>query len=77
MICVHEFTAKGGLHDKSNDYFRTPYNQTFIVQRANSYMFLIKARSFSIVSLHIALANGQFCGAKRPDCGAKTARMRH
>ena len=38
MICVHEFTAKGGLHDKSNDYFRTPYNQTFIVQRADSYI---------------------------------------
>ena len=27
--------------------------------------------------LHIALANGRFCGAKRPNCGAKTVEMRH
>ena len=30
-----------------------------------------------MLRMHIALANGRFCGAKRPDCGAKTARMRH
>ncbi len=33
-------------------------------------------QQIELLQLHIALANGQFCGAKRPDCGAPTAGMR-